>query len=335
MGRPRSARSDARTASGIGRLVAALAAVSRVVGGRIALWLLGLILTAALVSACSGAAERDQVRAEPIASEIGGNVSFGRVVVIVFENQPPSAVLGNPSAPTFNRLAGRYATLTNYSALTHPSLPNYLALVSGSTQGITSDCTDCTVAGRNLADTLERAGGSWKTYAQGLPRPGFTGASAGGYAKRHNPLLYFRDVLERPDRLRRVVPLSYFTRDLAGNALPDFSLVVPDLCHDMHDCPVATGDAWLDRFLQPLLGSSALRNGVIFVVFDEDDEAHGNQVTALALGPLVRPGSHTPQRLDHYALLRTIEDGLGLPLLGQSASARPINGIWISRTVVS
>jgi phosphoesterase family protein len=143
-------------------------------------------------------------------------------------------------------------------------------------------------------------------------------------------LLYFRDVIARPARLRRIVPLSHFARDLAAGMLPDFSLVVPDLCHDMHDCPVATGDAWLRRFLRPLLGGGALRDGVVFVVFDEDDGAGGDHVAALALGPLVRPGSSSRQRLDHYALLRTIEDGLGLPRLGRSASGRAITGIWRS-----
>jgi phospholipase C len=252
------------------------------------------------------------------------------VVVIVFENKPASAVLGTPAAPTFNRLARRYATLRNYFAVAHPSLPNYLALVSGSTQGITNDCNDCTVAGHNIADTLEDAGESWKTYAEDLPQPGYTGADAGRYAKRHNPLLYFRDVLARPSRLRRIVTLSQFGHDLGAGVLPDFSLVVPNVCHDMHDCPVATGDAWLHRFLRPLLGSSALGEGVVFVVFDEDDGEHGNRVAALALGPLVRPGSRSRQRLNHYALLRTIEDRLGLPRLGRSASAPPISGIWRS-----
>ncbi len=240
-------------------------------------------------------------------------------------------MLGSAAAPTFNRLARRYATLESYFAVAHPSLPNYLALVSGSTYEITSDCTSCTVSARNLADTLERAGKSWKTYAEGLPRPGFTGAFAGRYAKKHDPFLYFRDVLARPARLRRIVPLSQLGRDLAARGLPDFSLVVPDLCHDMHDCSVATGDAWLRRVLPPLLWSPQLRDGVVFVVFDEDDGGSGNQVPALALGPLVRAGSRTRRRLDHYALLRTIEDGLGLPRLGRSASAPAVSGIWRSR----
>src|SRR6476660_7705755 len=195
--------------------------------------------------------------------------AFDRVVVIVFENKEYDQVLGNPAAPTFRSLARRYALLTSYRAVAHPSLPNYLALVSGSTHAIASDCTSSQVSAPNLADTLEVAGKTWKTYAEGLPQAGFTGAWSGRYAKKHNPLLYFADVVSRPDRLRRIVPLSAFHRDLDAGRLPDFALVVPDLCNDMHDCSVATGDAWLRTFLRPLRPNPALGRGVVFVVFDE------------------------------------------------------------------
>ena len=256
--------------------------------------------------------------------------AFDRVVVVVFENKEYDQVLGNPAAPTFRSLARRYALLTSYRAVAHPSLPNYLALVSGSTHAIASDCTSCQVSAPNLADTLEMAGKTWKTYAEGLPRAGFTGAWAGRYAKKHNPLLYFADVVSRPDRLRRIVPLSAFHRDLAAGRLPDFALVVPDLCNDMHDCSVATGDAWLRTFLRPLLPNPALGRGVVFVVFDEgtSNDGGGGHVPALALGPRVRAGSRTSTPLDHYGLLRTIESAWGLPLLGRSRNARPIAGVW-------
>jgi hypothetical protein len=253
-----------------------------------------------------------------------------KVVVVVFENKEFSEVIGSGDAPTFDALARRYALLTDFRGVAHPSLPNYLALVSGSTQGVTSDCTSCGVEARNLADTLAAAGKTWKTYAEGLPAPGFTGSSAGRYAKKHDPLLYFADVVARPARLRRVVPLTQFARDLAANALPDFSLVVPDLCHDMHDCPVSTGDAWLRAFLRPLLRSGALAHGVVYVVFDEGtgDAGGGGRVPALVLGPLVRPGARARMPLDHYSLLRTVEDAWRLPRLGRSRTAPPITGIW-------
>ena len=262
----------------------------------------------------------------------GGVPVFGHVFVIVFENKERQSVLGNPSAPTFNRLAHEYATLGRYYGVAHPSLPNYLALVSGSTHGITSDCTACAVGGRSLAGTLADAHRTWKTYAEGLPRAGFTGAFAGRYAKKHDPFLYFRDVLASPARRRRVVPLKQLARDLAANRLPSFSLVVPDLCHGMHDCSVATGDAWLGRFLKPLLASPKLAHSAVFVVFDEPSGGSPatGKVPALALGPLVVTGSVSAARTSHYGLLRTIEDAWSLPRLGHSAGARTIAGIWRS-----
>ena len=256
--------------------------------------------------------------------------AFQHVLVVVLENKSQSSVLGNPDAPRFNALGSRYAVLSNYRGLVHPSLPNYLALVSGSTHGIQDDCTDCTVSGHNLADTLERSHRSWKTYAEGLPRPGWTGPSSGRYAKKHNPFLYFRDILANPARRRRVVPLRQLLADLAGGRLPSFSLVVPDVCHDMHDCSVATGDAWLGAFLKPLLKSPKLAQSAIFVVFDEPTTSAlaTDAVPALALGPLVMPGAKDGDRISHYGLLRTIEDAWGLPRLGLSAHATPITGIW-------
>jgi hypothetical protein len=256
--------------------------------------------------------------------------SFRHVLVVVFENRERGQVLGRATAPTFNALAREYAVLSRYTGVAHPSLPNYLALVSGSTHGIETDCTACVVRGRSLADELDAAGRSWKTYAEGLPRPGFEGVRTGGYVKRHDPLLYFHDVADAPSRAARVVPFTQLARDLAAHALPDFALVVPNLCDDMHDCSVATGDRWLRRNVVPLLALRELAGSVVFVIFDEGvtDAGGGGRVAALALGPAVRPHSRFRTRTNHYALLRTIEDAWRLPHLGRSASAAPITGIW-------
>jgi hypothetical protein len=258
---------------------------------------------------------------------------FRHVVVVVFENKERDEIVGNPAAPTFTALSRRYATLSRYAGVAHPSLPNYLALVSGSTHGIRSDCTSCVVDGPSLADTLERAGLTWKTYAEGLPEPGFPEASAGLYVKRHSPFLYFRRVADDPARRARVVPFTDLRRDLRAGRLPSFALVVPNLCNDMHDCPVATGDRWLRREIVPLLRAPELAGSVVFVVFDEgaSDVRGGGRVAALALGRAVRPGSRFGLPTSHYGLLRTIEDSWGLPRLGLSAGARPITGIWDRR----
>jgi hypothetical protein len=253
--------------------------------------------------------------------------AFDHVVVIVFENKESSSVLGNRAAPTFNSYARRYAKLTRYYGVTHPSLPNYLALVSGSTQGITTDCTNCVVDAQSLADTIEASGRTWKTYAEGQPAPGFLGAFSGRYAKKHNPFAYFRDIADDPGRRARLVPLTRLVPDLRARALPSFSLVVPDLCHSMHDCSVSVGDAWLRSQVGKFL---KLPKTVVLVIFDEGGTSvgGGGHTVALALGTAVKLGSHFTRVTGHYGILRTIEQAWGLPLLGHSVYAAPITGIW-------
>ena len=253
--------------------------------------------------------------------------SFEHVIVVVFENKEAASVLGNRSAPTFNLYARTYARLTRYYGLTHPSLPNYLALVSGSTQGITSDCVTCEVDARSLANTLEAAGQTWKAYLEGLPERGYLGGFSGRYAKKHDPFAYFRSVAGSSPRRQRLVPLAELAADVKTGALPDFSLVVPDLCHSMHDCSVSVGDAWLRQTVGPLL---QVPRTVVFVVFDEGTtSAHGGgHVPALAVGTAVRRHSAFRGLTNHYGLLRTVEQPWGLPRLGHSAGARAIMGIW-------
>jgi hypothetical protein len=245
-------------------------------------------------------------------------------------------VLGSAAAPYFNRLSRRYATLTRYVAVAHPSLPNYLALVSGSTHGIRSDCLDCLFRARSLADTLRARHDGWRAYVENPPHA--IGDVDVRSLKARIPFLFFADVLSRRALLRsEIVPLARLTADLRARRLPAFSLVVPSLCHAMHDCPVRSGDAWLRSFLPPLLASRAARRTAVFVVFDEsrtqDVVGGGGAVASLVLGRLVRPGARATARLDHYSLLRTIEDGLGLPRLGRSNDARPITGIWRAAAV--
>jgi hypothetical protein len=263
----------------------------------------------------------------PAASAAAPVPRLDHIVVVVFENKETGSVLGNRRAPTFNAYAHRYASLTRYYGVTHPSLPNYLALVSGSTQGITTDCTSCVVSATSLADTIEAAGLTWKTYAEGLPFPGFLGGFSGRYAKKHDPFAYFRAIVNAPKRRARLVPLTRLNRDLVAGTLPEFSLVIPDLCHSMHDCSVDVGDAWLRRTVNPLL---RLPNTGVFVLFDEgsSSERGGGHTAALVVGSAVRRGARFAGVTGHYGALRTIEQAWGLPFLGRSASARPITGIW-------
>jgi hypothetical protein len=252
---------------------------------------------------------------------------FEHVILVVLENKESGRVLDSRNAPTLSLYGRRYARITQSYGVTHPSLPNYLALVSGSTWGITTNCVACSVNARSLADTIEASGRSWKTYAEGLPRPGFLGVSSGRYAKKHNPFAYFRPIAANPERAQRLVPLRELATDLAANDLPDFALVVPDLCHSMHDCPVSVGDRWLRRTVGPLLG---LPHTAIFITFDEGGTSvrGGGHIATLAVGTAVRAGVRFRPVTNHYGLLRTIEQAWGLPRLGRSATTRPITGIW-------
>src|SRR5204863_5432334 len=148
------------------------------------------------------------------------------------------------------------------------SLPNYLALLAGSTFGIDENCTDCTFAAPNLVDELERARISWRAYMESMPAPCFTGATEGAYAKKHNPFVYFRSILDDPRRCAKVVPLTRLADDVRARQLPRFVWITPDLCHDMHDCDVVTGDRFLAGLLPGLVRSLGPR-GVLFLTWDE------------------------------------------------------------------
>ena len=235
---------------------------------------------------------------------------LAHVVLIVFENKERQSVLGSGAAPTFDRLAASYAQATRDRAVSHPSLPNYLALVSGSTHGVTDDCEDCPQSGSTIGSLLTQRSRSWGSYAEGYP-------SGPRFAKKHVPFLYF------PDGAAHVHPLAGFN----PSRLPTYSFVTPDLCHDMHDCSVATGDAWLQKFVKPLL---LIKRTAVFIVFDEGstDAGGGGHVALVVAGTAVKPHSRYTSLTSHYGLLRTLEDALGLRPLGAAVRAKPLTGIW-------
>jgi hypothetical protein len=244
------------------------------------------------------------------AAPIAGVPRLAHVVVIVFENHERNDILGSHLAPTFEGLAATYAQATAYDAVSHPSLPNYLALVSGSTHGVTTDCTDCPQTGQTIGSQLSANHRSWAAYAEGYP-------ASTRFAKKHVPFLYFAGGASH------VFPLERFN----PRRLPAYSLVVPDLCNDMHDCSIATGDHWLHSFITPILPA---RDTAIFIVFDEGTTniGGGGNVAMIAAGTTVRRHATFTGETSHYGLLRTIETGLGLPALGRARSATLLTGIW-------
>ena len=249
---------------------------------------------------------------------------FSHVMVIVIENKEFTQVIGNPGMPNFNLWAGRYALLTRYYGVTHPSLPNYLALIGGDFFGIQNDCTDCAVNAPSLPDLLEAGGRSWRAYLEGLPSAGFTGASSGRYRKKHNPFVYFDPVRKDPARLERsIVPLDALTADLENDRMPEFAFIMPDMCNSSHDCAVDVTDAWLGRTVGSILGSPAFdASSLLVLTFDEGSTnrgccgspatAGGGRVATVLISPLVIPGYQDATPYSHYSLLKTILAAWGL-----------------------
>lgn len=241
-----------------------------------------------------------------------------RVVVVVEENHAFDQIIGSPLAPFLNRLAGQGVLLTHYQAVAHPSLPNYLAIISGDTHGIRSDCTSCTVTGPNLAGQLQDAGISWKAYMQGLPAPCSDVSRFGAYAKKHDPFMYFDGIRRSPQQCGKVVPSFQLAADLAAGRLPRFAFIVPDLVHDMHDGPISVADAWLRDLHRQLAASRSWQPDTRLVVTFDEGTGGSNRVVTIIAGPRVRP-RHDDTAYDHYSLLRSVETLFRLPYLGHAA----------------
>jgi acid phosphatase len=243
------------------------------------------------------------------------------IMVVVLENKASAQIDGNPDAPYLNSLLASSAVLTEARAVAHPSQPNYIALFSGSTQGVTSDQCPLALGDRpNLGRQLLDAGLSFTGYSEGLPEPGFTGCSSGRYAAKHNPWINFSNLPGTVNQPAGALPPDYST-------LPTVSFLIPDLCHDMHDCPIATGDSWMRDHVDSYARWARDNKSLLVVTFDEDDNASDNRILTLVSGAGVRPGRYA-QPVDHYGVLGTIEDLYGLPRLGSATTATPIAEIW-------
>ncbi|MFF1279634.1 alkaline phosphatase family protein [Streptomyces sp. NPDC058299] len=248
------------------------------------------------------------------------------VVVVVFENHAYSQVIDSSSAPYINSLKSGGANLTQSYAETHPSQPNYFALFSGSMQGITDD--SCYTPGfssaPNLASELIAAGRSWASYNETLPSQGSTTCSSGTYARKHNPWFGFSNVPVSSAKTFAQFPADYST-------LPKVSFVVPNLCSDMHDCSVSTGDTWLKNNLGAYATWARTHNSLLVVTFDEDNRLSGNRIPTVLYGQPVTAGSSSSVTYNHYDLLRTLEDTQGLSThAGNAAGAKDITGVWAS-----
>jgi phospholipase C len=205
-----------------------------------------------------------------------------------------------------------------------PSLPNYLGATSGGTWGIGDDAAPAAhpLTVDNLFRQVRAAGHTERSYQEGMPGPCDLG-STGTYAVKHNPAAYYvgdgdRAACHADDIPFGTTESGALAGDLAGDDLPAFSFVTPDLCHDTHDCPVEVGDSWLALWVPKILSSPAYRSGTtaVFIVWDEP-----TPMPAIVVSASTPPATTTSEPYDHYSLLRTTEELLGLPLLGDAAGA--------------
>jgi phospholipase C len=260
---------------------------------------------------------------------------YSHVVWIWMENHSFSDIIGNSQAPYINSLAGECGLATNYHNLSHPSLPNYVGATSGlavsSLSPFDSDCNPSKRCSTSAASIFGQ-GESWKAYEESMPS-NCDKSNSGEYAVRHNPLPYFTSL---SGCSTFDVPYTQLASDLAAGKLPAFSFVTPNLIDDMHDGTIAQGDSWLSSNLPKILNSSEYQSGTtaVFITWDEgsggstgencasNTSDNSCKVATLVISPSTVAGSTSATLFNHYSLLGTAEQLLGLPALGQ-ASAFP------------
>jgi phospholipase C len=234
--------------------------------------------------------------------------------VIVMENRSYDQAIGGGYTA---QLASQYSVATDYHGVSHPSLPNYLAMTSGSTWGITDDGYHPLPAG-GIGAQLDAAGITWRAYMEGMG--GDCMVNGNRYALKHNPFPYYGNACPP-----QVVPFTQFDTDMASN-VPRFVWITPDLCHDGHDCTTAVADQWLSQTVPKILATSAWQqNGLLVITWDEGEDS-ANHVLTLVIhpNPVTRTSAST---YDHYSLLATVEDRLGLPRLGLAVNASAMSDL--------
>jgi hypothetical protein len=260
------------------------------------------------------------------------------VFIVVEENTSYAGVIGKPAMPYLNSLANTYGLATNYYANTHPSIGNYMMLVTGE-EVTNQDQFGGIVDVDNIIRQLVSAGKTWKCYAEGLPAAGYTGGDVFPYLKRHNPFAYLSDVVNSSGQQQNLVPFSQFAADLVGASLPDYSFIVPNAYDDAHSCPagmagcttahkLAIADNWLKTNIDPLVNTAMFQaDGLLVIVFDEaqtsDTTNGGGHVAAVVVSPKIKSSAYRARDLyQHQNVLRLVAEGLGLTSFpGSSATA--------------
>ena len=254
------------------------------------------------------------------------------VWIVIFENQPCPF---SSSAPYFTSLAENYSLAGNYSAITHPSLPNYLAIIGGSTFGVTNDNPPPSnvqpATTKSLVSLIQDKGLTWKAYMESMPSPCYN-ADTYPYDVSHDPFVYYNSItINASYGASHVVDFNEFRSDISSNTLPNFVWITPNVLDDGHDTSLQYADNWLRGFLTPMLSNQTImKDTVIFVTFDEGNAA-SNHVYLVAIGnpSLVKSGFTSQNPYNHYSLLATVESIFGLGNLGTNDStASPMSDLF-------
>jgi acid phosphatase len=249
----------------------------------------------------------------------------GRIAVMVLENRSYEQIIGNPSAPYINSLARTGALATRYYAITHPSLPNYIAMTTGGHKGINTNCAACKAQGRSLVNQLDRARITWRAYFESIPERVTSPFQAGAAYNRHyNPFVY-SETLDLADLTSNTVNFGGLSHDLATHRLRRFSWIAPNVWHDGHDGKLAAVDRFAARLVPRIVRALGPR-GVLFITWDEGQRSDtrgasgqgGGRIPLIAVGPAARSGARLRVRANHYAFLKTLEASLGVGALGHA-----------------
>jgi hypothetical protein len=252
--------------------------------------------------------------------------TFSHVILIVEENHSYSEVIGNSAMPYLNSLASQYGLATQYFANAHPSMPNYLMLTTGQMESF-DDNFSGTISDDNSIRELVKAGKSWKAYEESIPSSGYLGGDASPYLRHHDPFSYLSDVQNDSTQAANIVPFTQFASDLAGNTLPQFSFISPDVDHDAHNGTLAAADSWLQSNIAPLLASSAFQNsGLLIITFDESEDTDtdhgGGHVATVIISSNSKMNFQSKTEYQHQSLLRLVLAASGVNTFpGMAASA--------------
>jgi len=277
------------------------------------------------------------------------------VFLIVMENTDWSSIKGSASAPYINSLLPIAAHAEQYynPPNNHPSLPNYLWLEAGTNFGISSGPDPSGPyqppaqhpSSPHLANLLDTAGISWKTYQEDEGSGAYDGSDCPNYAEgnrydvNHNPFVYFTDVTNNTTYCKaHVRPYSAFLTDLASNNVPRYNFIVPDLCHDMHEnfsCSqsdrIRFGDTWLSTEVPKILASPAyLNGGALFITWDEAASNDG-PIGMIVLSPKAKRGYSNTIAYTHSSTLRTLQEIFNVtPMLRDAANATDLRDLFVS-----